>query len=541
MSRDVVDVLIVGSGASAVHAAIPLVEAGLRVRMLDFGNVDEHYAPLIPDAPFAAIRSTDPDQHRYLLGDRFEGIGFEPTGAGAQLTPPRRHVVRDTHRLTPVQSDDFFPLESLARGGLAEAWGAGCPTFADADLRGTPLSRALLDPHYEAVARRIGISGEPDDLRAFFGEAPWLQPGLKVDTNAQTILRRYDSQRARLARAGLHLGIARLAALSRELGERRPVQYHDMEFFSDRGRSVYRPRYTLEELRAIDSFDYRPRVLVGEFRETETGVEVCGRHTDGTPVRHRGDHLVLAAGTLGTARIVLRSLGEPKRTLPLVCNPHTYAATLNLAMLGRRADEARHSLAQLCFVHAPEGPQGDTTVGHLYSYRSLQLFRLARDLPLPFRESLRVLPSIVSALTILILQHADRPTALKSCRLVAGGLDGTDRLRIDYSLSAEEQRRIDRCERAILRAFRRLRCLPLRRVRPGHAASVHYAGTLPMTRDDRPWTTGVDGRLAGTRAVRVADGSVFPALPSRGLTFTMMANARRIGCALRDEIAGGAR
>jgi len=36
-----VDVLIVGSGASAVNAAVPLVQAGLRVRMLDVGYRDE--------------------------------------------------------------------------------------------------------------------------------------------------------------------------------------------------------------------------------------------------------------------------------------------------------------------------------------------------------------------------------------------------------------------------------------------------------------------------------------------------------------------
>jgi cation diffusion facilitator CzcD-associated flavoprotein CzcO len=39
--REPADVIVVGSGASAVNAAMALVEAGRGVRMLDVGNRDE--------------------------------------------------------------------------------------------------------------------------------------------------------------------------------------------------------------------------------------------------------------------------------------------------------------------------------------------------------------------------------------------------------------------------------------------------------------------------------------------------------------------
>ena len=87
------DVIVVGSGPGGLHAASRLVEAGLRVLLLDFGNRDERYAPLIPRRPFSDIRRSDPAQHRYLLGDRFEGIPFGPVRVGAQLTPPRMHIL----------------------------------------------------------------------------------------------------------------------------------------------------------------------------------------------------------------------------------------------------------------------------------------------------------------------------------------------------------------------------------------------------------------------------------------------------------------
>jgi choline dehydrogenase-like flavoprotein len=63
------DVIVVGSGASGTSAAYPLVEAGHRVLMLDVGNTDRHYAPLVPNARLSEIRQREALQHRYFLGD----------------------------------------------------------------------------------------------------------------------------------------------------------------------------------------------------------------------------------------------------------------------------------------------------------------------------------------------------------------------------------------------------------------------------------------------------------------------------------------
>jgi choline dehydrogenase-like flavoprotein len=150
------DVIVVGSGPSAVHAAWPLVEAGLKVLMLDVGERDERYAPLVPEGSFLQIRRTDPNQHRYFLGDDFEGVPFGRVRVGAQLTPPRSFITRRVEELTPVASDDFIGLESLALGGLAAGWGAGLARFDDGDLQGLPITAADLAPHYAAVEARTG-------------------------------------------------------------------------------------------------------------------------------------------------------------------------------------------------------------------------------------------------------------------------------------------------------------------------------------------------------------------------------------------------
>ena len=66
---------------------------------------------------------------------------------------------------------------------------------------------------------------------------------------------------------------------------------------------------------------------------------------------------------------------------------------------------------------------------------------------------------------------------------------------------------------------------------------MHYAGTLPMRPAGGDLTCDTEGRLRPCRNVYLADGSVFPWLPAKGLTFTLMASADRVGSRLASRLA----
>lgn len=534
------DVLIVGSGAGAVNAAYPLVTAGRSVVLLDYGNQDSLYERLIPALPFPEIRRRDEQQHRYFLGDRFEGIPFGEVRVGAQLTPPRLFITRDTERLMPVESNSFSALESLALGGLAAGWGAGVYTFSDEDLADTPLTLADLLPHYRAVAERMGICGEDDDLSAFFGDCGPLLPPLDLDPSAAALLTRYEHRRASVRAAGLHLGRARMAVCTVRYRGRGPHEYRDMDFWSNGDRSVYRPRWTLEELARHDNFTYRGRWFVLSFSEKPDGsVEALARHADsGQEASFRSRALVLAAGTLGTARIVLRSLGLHGVRVPLVCNPYAYIPMVNMAALGLDAGERRSSLAQLGAVYLSPGEDSALLQVYYFSYRSLLCYKLLKEVPLPHRQGLRVIRSLMPVLGIVGVHHADRSSPEKYCVLERSAGERPDCLRIEYRLTPDEEESQGRKEEGLIRAFRRLGCRAIKTVRPGHGSSIHYAGTLPMPRHGGgDLTSDAFGRLRATRSVYLADGSVFPSLPAKGLTFSIMANADRVGSLLADRLA----
>lgn len=536
MSAREADVVVIGSGASAVAAAVPLVGAGLRVLMLDVGDEAPVLASKVPVGPWKQLRRSDANQHEYFLGPRGEGIPPAGSGVGLQLTPPRAYVAERAPELLPRESKGFVGLESVALGGLASAWGGAIAPWNERDLRGLPVTLAELQSHYDAVAGLMGVCGRADDdLREHLPPLAGMMPPLTPDTASARVLAAYERRRADMRAKGLTLGAARLAVCSQPYQGRGPMSDHDMDFWVDHSRAVYRPVWTLDTLRAKPNFELVQRTLVLRVVPEGGGVRVEARALDGGEMTtFQARRVVLAAGALGSARIAIRSLNRFGTHVNLVTNHSPYFPVLNLGMIGQTPDDARHSLTQLTGFYSPKG--GPEVQLQFYSYRSLLAFKLMKDAPLPARQCRRLLQSCGAALSVLGVHYDDQPDpGLKRAWLEND--DGDGRLRVEYDQPAaqsESQRRIASSLRGVMAS---LRCIMLWPRNLGYGASIHYAGTLPMTPTPGPLQTGPDGAAGGLPGVYVADSSVFPSLPAKGVTFTMMANAHRVGAGVAKELA----
>ena len=530
------DHVVVGSGISGAACAATLVEEGARVLVLDGGVREESGRPAVPEESWPTLRANDSAQHRYFLGDRFEGV---PWGAAAHtLTPPRAHVARETERWLPM-SGPLARLESLAYGGLGAAWGAGCAVYTPDELTDAGFDPGELAPAYEDIGRRIGLAAEPDDLTPYCGRGlVTVQPPLRMDGSGRALFAAYQRHRARLRARGVAMGKMPMAVLTQPLGDRGANPYTDMEFFADHARSVYRPWMTIDALRTRDGFEYRAGLVVTRFVERADHVEVhCRRLDGGEADLVRARRLILGAGALGSARIALRSL-EGLGERPLLTNPYTIAPCLHLRRLGRTLDRERTSLGQVELMLDPAGDGRQVRMVSIYTYRSLLLFKLVKEAPLSLADSLSVLRRLVPSLLLVTINHPDRPGPGKTVRRVADPDSPTgDRLDVRYTRGEAEDRADDAGERRILDAMRLLGAPALKRQKMPHGSSVHYAGTLPFGDGDVPGTTARDGRLGGTRRVHVVDGSPFRSLPSNGPTFTLMAWAHVVARRLARRTA----
>jgi hypothetical protein len=524
------DLVVVGSGPSGTMAALEGVRAGARVLLLDFGNDDELHRDRIPDIPFSRIRSTDAEQHAYLIGRRLEGVPSGAIAVGAQLTPPRQFVSAGAEAILPIDSESFSPMQSLSLGGLGAAWGAACFTYTADELVRIGLDPAGFDRLYEELAEEIGISApEPNG-----DEAPWWtgleaqQPCLRVDSNAESILRSYAHGKTAAQRRGFFVGRIPLAVLSKDKGDRKANPYFDMDFYGESRRSVFRPRYVVEKLRSSPFFSHRTGRLVVGFEEVSGGARVFCRFGGAAEV-FEGRRLMLCAGAINTGRLALNSVQGASLKTPLLCNGYTYMPMVNLRMFGREAMDARYSLAQL-HVWLQDGPgASDNCSVQLYSYRSLLLFKLVKEMPFPPWLGLQVARTLVNSLAICGVFTSDEQSDRKTMRLAAPARDRAPRLEIGYARDAAEEQRRRRLHDRLAAEMRRIGCVTLKRIDPGHASSIHYAGTVPFRSPlSREVSTEADHRLAGHRFTYIGDSSSWNWLPSKGLTFTLMASARRI-------------
>jgi hypothetical protein len=225
----------------------------------------------------------------------------------------------------------------------------------------------------------------------------------------------------------------------------------------------------------------------------------------------------------------------------MLCNPYLYLPCITLRMLGREAQDRRHSLSQLVAICAPPDAPDDVVSAQFYGYRSLLLFKLVKEIPLPAWAGLLIARLLETSLAIVGLHHSDAPHAGKTLRIAARSGSGLPEVRFDYRPSADEQARRRRREGALVRQLLRLGVVPYAKLAPGPASSIHYAGTLPVREQpDLPFASRRDGRLWSAPQVYVGDSAGWRFLPAKGLTYTIMANARRVAEHVLRDLGIGA-
>lgn len=525
-----IDIVVVGSGPSGVHAAQTLVEAGMQVLMIDAGNFDDKYSKLTPNKNFLDLRSNDQSQHRYILGDNFESIPDGETKVGAQLTPSRKYVLKDVQDWLKTNSQSFTAMETLAKGGLGGAWGAGCCVYSDAEIEALGLPRDSMFNSYNTVLNRIGVSKPGDDIAAYtMAKVSNDFDKLTPDQNHKPLLKHYLKKKEQLNDKGVFMGEPALAILTKDLGSRKKKDFTEMGFYADHDKSVYRAWYTVDELSQKPNFTYKPGYILHTIENQKDGVRLqILKLQSGAAETLVCPKLVLCCGPLGTARVLLRSVPD-KRSMPLLCNPYAYMTCVQPRLLGKGPDMNRTSFAQLSMFLDPKNTNFDVSMASLYSYRSLMLFRTLTETPLNTRDARIIMQYLTPALTIAGIHHPDAGSAERCVSMEEDKSSKSgDRLKIDFEFTRAEQDDYDQRDKTFASALRKLGCYPLKKLSPGSGASIHYAGTVPFSENEDLCTQTTSGKLRGFDNVYIGDGSGFNYLPAKGLTFSLMANADRV-------------
>ena len=490
--------------------------------MLDVGVC----SPTIPESFSGSYSETFPGNEKlfeHIIGNNFQSL-YNITAKhkrNLKLKAPYTSYIADkVEALTPVIARNFHGNLSLARGGLANAWGAGAYRFTDQDLADFPINYNDLEDYYDKLTAHIGISGQNDDLTPWFHQDNGLQPPIRVGRLAQTLLDRYQAKRNYFNTQGLFIGKGRLAVLTRKHNGRTPYTYDGMEFFRSDSSGVYTPIHTLNALEKEETIRYKGGILVKSFkRESDhvlvEGVEVESHRTKSWRCRK----LLLGAGAINSARLVLYSNNDSQSRLSLLDNPLSGFPLFNLSMLGTSRDTYNASVAQLNFIYQNIPSIGTMQVSFYGANGPLRADILG-ELPLPRPAARQFLKYCQNSFGITMCFYPGVRRAESYVRLRDGNT-----LEI-----AMEQKQTGKMERQLMGMMRKIGYYshPSLATQPLMGSGLHFAGTLPMMENPKDYECDPMGKLSGGDGVYVIDGSSLSALPAKNHTLTIMANAMRI-------------
>lgn len=507
-------------------AAKTLVDKGIRVQLLDAGVLPNAFSEKT-DESFATLRQTNPKQADYLLGSVFESLGSLQRKNPVHLTPQRLFTTAEVDKYLVWQDGDFNPIESLAKGGLGNAWGLGSYVYSAAELEQSGLPVALMQKAYQWVANCISISGGNDQSAAFANQSLFNpEMPIPLDFNGQRLWDKALKHQTCLNQKGFTVGRAPLALSTETTKNGERYKHNDLDFYETGITSAFRPINLIEQLEKTGLLLYTPQQLLLSFHQKDEFIDLESLDLkDGSKKHYRCKKLILAAGALGTARVVMRALNLDK--LPLLCNPYTYIPSVQPRLLGAANMGYQTGLAQLSLYYDAAQTHQNIAMGSVYSYRSLMGFRLMREFPLNFKLGMQWLKLLQPALNITGVFHPEYAGPNKWMQRLPDRqqLSG-DVFKSCYQLSSNEWHRISQTEQAFKTALRKLGTYPLKTQRNPHGASIHYGGTLPFS-DTLGSSLGIrsNGRLHHFTNVFVADGSGFRFLSGKGLTLSLMAYA----------------
>ena len=505
------DFCVIGSGPSAISAAVALTRRNLRVTMLDAGRTleDSRVETVARLGALDPVNWSETDVQRLK-----EGVSVSSDGI-----PMKRLYGSDFPFRTEGTDLNFDYANAgirpgFARGGLSNVWGAGMLPFHRDDIADWPFDATELDDGYRGVLSFVPCSGVNDALDGLFpnhsGNLQNLPPGRQGRAFLRDAARSADA----LGRSGIVAGQSRLAV------DGKSCVRCGMCLYGCPYQLIYNSAFTLEQLLTLPNFRYESGFVVERLLEENGSVRIEG-HDLTTQARRQFEagRVLLGAGVIPSTAILLASLGDFDVKIRLQDSFYFLVPLLRLAGVPDPGGEKLHTLAQAFVV------MRDASVWKQFVHFSVYGYN---DLMIPSLKASVGAPGGINALVSRVMVAGGYLHSKLSPGLWMTLQPGGVRLEGEDSTSAVAVAK--KAARKLLRQAARLRAAPLIPAMrfPSPGRGFHTGGSFPMSRGPLRHASDVEGRPYGFDRVHLVDASCLPSIPATPITLPVMANAWRI-------------
>jgi ferredoxin len=420
---------------------------------------------------------------------------------------------------------------SFAKGGLSTVWGAALLPYRDEDMRDWPIGSSQLADHYRAVLEFMPMSGRSDLLEQAFPLYSKRPQNLKLSNQAADFLRDIGESAQECERAGLLYGASRLAV-------RAPSQesagccYCGQCMYGCPYGMIYSSAETVEVLLRNPHFSYQGNVAVDRVTERGDTVTLLA-HDLRTREQLRLDaaRVFLACGCLATTKILLDSLEAYDRAVTLRDSCYFLLPLIRHRATANATHERLHTLAQM-FLEIID-PQVCDQTAHLQVYTYNELYSTVLKKMFGPLFGVFDMPARMVLNRLLLVQGYLPSKYSPSIQLLLRKEPGSKISTLHASAVENERTKpmLRSVSRKLWRSRKLLRATPvsplLRVGKPGR--SYHSGGSFPMRANPKEFESDELGRPHGFQRVHAVDATVLTDIPATTITFSVMANAHRIG------------
>lgn len=521
--------IVIGSGPAAAAATLALLEHDTEsVVVVDLGaSLETDRRELL-----ATVSSRHPEE---WTAETRSVLAQKPVREAPGELPQKRVLgsdfpFRELGQLEgiAVQKGGNRNIVSGAFGGFSNAWGAQVLPFSREVISEWPIAYDDLVPHYEAILRNVPFAAVEDDYSELFPLFAPAAPLPPLSDGAEAVMERYARHRRSVRRAGVLVGRARLAFEAPrcvECGLCLTGCPLDL---------IYSARQTLTPMIRRGEVRHEPGLLAIQIGEDELGCWVRARRlSDGSIVTKRADRVFLAAGALGSTRIVLNSIRQSVGQLDLAESVQFVMPFLSARAHRDPRNYSTFTLNQVSMVVRYGRAGLDLAHLHLYPYNPV----FEDELPGPIARSTRLKASFLKRTVAALGYLPSWASPSVTVNVKAREADQLPAVQISGRRNPETPRALSKTMTRLLTVAPALDLwpgLPALRV-SGPGKSYHFGGSLPHVAG-RPRTGALEtdalGRTAEWKRIHVVDGTVLPTVPSTTFTLSVMANAHRIASAV---------
>jgi len=408
-----------------------------------------------------------------------------------------------------IQRTNVNPIYSFAKGGLSLVWGATMLPVSPQDIIHWPLKKTDLHKYYLEIADLIPISGSSDRLDEVYGTYLSRSSVFFSNRMLKILENSFNVNTNEFCVGGARLALETGNSVNRGC------------FYCNKCLDGCSDNFIWSSKLESTSENF-VKMRVMNLHESKNGVLVNGIDENGDQQNTlEFDKVFLAAGAVESFRISAESGLVPNRAI--MKDSATYFIPFKASKKLGSYRSNSFALSQ-CFMRFKALDSSSFTQIQLYEYSDDLIKRVKSALPITAFLPNWVLRKVLSHFVIGIgyLGDQDSPSML---------MERDDKGDVTITMNSsgkslyERNSKVKQLIAGSKNIFNKVGLSPfvslVRYANPGEGS--HFGGWLPMgTLSDNL------GRPNGSKNVHIVDASILPSIPPGPITFTLMANSRRI-------------